>query len=285
MNIKNYLICKGREIYYKFFERYKLKKEREIFENHYLYLRGINFDDTTPLISIYTPTYNRDIILMQRAIKSVLNQTYKNWEYIIVGDGCTDYTEEMVKSIGDPRIRFFNIERNKKKHPKNKKDDWCLNSVIPSNFALTQIRGKWIAHLDDDDIWYGKHLEISLRVAQHGDFEFVSGANREVRNKIVDVNHGNRVQSEFYTRKKKESIGYNPKIGAHSSYFYRSYLKVFKYNVHCWRKKWNSVNDIDLSLRMYNAGVRMGFIDVPMLTINPRPGDQTIGLEAILEND
>ena len=72
----------------------------------------------------------------------------------------------------------------------------------------------------------------------------------------------------------------SPKIGGVSTWLYRSYLKFMKYNIDCWRKKWNRVNDIDLSLRFYKAGVRMGFLEEVLAYIIPRPGEESVGLEA-----
>jgi hypothetical protein len=52
------------------------------------------------------------------------------------------------------------------------------------------------------------------------------------------------------------------------------------YNIECWRKKWNRVWDVDLSLRIYGAGVRMGFLNEVMAFVLPRPGEASVGLEA-----
>ena len=53
-----------------------------------------------------------------------------------------------------------------------------------------------------------------------------------------------------------------------------------KYNLNCWRKDWNQVWDIDLVLRIYNARVRMGFLDEVVAYVLPRPGEESIGLDA-----
>ena len=59
-----------------------------------LFLKKKDYFKKDPLITIITPTYNRAEILTERAINSVLSQTYKNFEYLIIGDGCTDNTEK-----------------------------------------------------------------------------------------------------------------------------------------------------------------------------------------------
>jgi len=68
--------------------------------------------EKTPAVSVVIPTYNR-AHLVGRAIRSVLNQTYQDFEIIVVDDGSTDNTEEVVKSFNDPRIRYIRHEENR----------------------------------------------------------------------------------------------------------------------------------------------------------------------------
>jgi glycosyltransferase involved in cell wall biosynthesis len=67
------------------------------------------------LISVVIPTYNWSNVL-KLAIKSVLWQSYQNFEIIVVGDACTDDSEEVVKSFNDSRIKWFNLEQNSGSH-------------------------------------------------------------------------------------------------------------------------------------------------------------------------
>ena len=64
-----------------------------------------------PLISVIIPTYNREKTI-DRAVDSVLKQTYSNLEVIVVDDGSSDRTEEIVKGISDPRVRFYKLPQN-----------------------------------------------------------------------------------------------------------------------------------------------------------------------------
>ena len=238
-----------------------------------------------PLISVYIPTYNRVEMLMDRSIPSILDQTYDNFELLIIGDHCTDNTEKYVKNIDDARIKFFNIKKREYRYPPTAENHWLAGPVVAANTALGLVSGKWIARIDDDDTWDKKHLENSLDFACRNDFEFVSSRVLEEKEGIDKIDCGLHAQSEYYTRKKSIAQGYNPKIGGTATWLYRSYLRNIKYNINCWRKNWNRVNDTDLSIRLYKAGVKMGFLDELHAFIRPRPGETTTGQEAYLKNE
>jgi hypothetical protein len=71
-----------------------------------------------------------------------------------------------------------------------------------------------------------------------------------------------------------------PKIGGVQTWVFRSYLGRLQYNVDCWRKSWNKVWDVDLAVRIFKAGARIGFLDNVSAYIYPRPGEETVGLDA-----
>lgn len=106
-----------------------------------------------PKVTVIIPTYNRGDML-RRAIDSVLNQTYKDFELIIVSDGSTDETNKVVASYADLRIRFF-------KHDKSK------GASAARNTGLQAAKGEYIAFLDDDDEWEKNKLELQMPVIEH----------------------------------------------------------------------------------------------------------------------
>jgi len=108
--------------------------------------------DEENLFSVIVPTYNRSHLL-PRAINSILNQTYSNFEIIIVNDGSTDNTEEIVNSFNDNRIIYHNNEINKGN-----------NAAVNIGFNLAN--GKYIAALGDDDELLPNALETVV-----GDFK------------------------------------------------------------------------------------------------------------------
>lgn len=233
-----------------------------------------------PLVTVCVPTYNRGPLLIERAVKSVFSQTYENLELMIVGDHCTDNTAELLAEIQDPRLRFYNLPSRSRKYTQTVENHWFVGGATPANKAMELSRGQWIARVDDDDTWSPDHIEKLLRVAQHGNYEFVSALYEEERfgqRKVVD---GVRALDSYYTRRPPSPDDDSPKIGGVSTWFYRSYLRFMRYNVDCWRKEWNRVNDVDLSLRIHGAGVRMGFLDEVVAYVLPRPGETSVGLEA-----
>ncbi|MES2678427.1 MAG: glycosyltransferase family 2 protein [Bacteroidota bacterium] len=97
------------------------------------------------MISVITITYNRKDLL-KNAVQSVLDQTFGDFEYIIVDDGSTDGTEQMIKSIDDKRIRYYHTEH-------------CGYLSRLRNIGLDHATGEWIAFLDSDDTWHQSALE------------------------------------------------------------------------------------------------------------------------------
>ena len=129
--------------------------------------------DPQPLVSVLIATYNRRELLIERALRSVQQQTYRHLEVIIVGDGCTDDTEQAVARLGDPRITFINLPHAPR--PQDSYHQWLVAGAAPGNEALRRARGQWIAWLDDDDEFSADHVETLLAEACARRLEFVYG--------------------------------------------------------------------------------------------------------------
>lgn len=106
--------------------------------------------EKNPLISIIIPTYNRAHTLA-RSIQSVLNQTYKNFELIIVDDGSKDNTENVVQSINDNRIICIKNLKN------------CGQSIA-KNIGIRRAKSNYIAFHDSDDEWLPEKLQAQIDV-------------------------------------------------------------------------------------------------------------------------
>ena len=104
-------------------------------------------------VSVIIPTYNR-AHLMGRAIQSVLNQTYQDFEIIVVDDASTDNTEEAVRSLKDERIRYIRHEKNK-------------GAGAARNTGIRAANGEYIAFQDSDDEWLPEKLEKQMKVFEN----------------------------------------------------------------------------------------------------------------------
>ncbi len=103
-----------------------------------------------PRVTVIIATYNRSAVLAY-AIGSVLRQTYTDFELLVVGDGCTDDSAEVVAGAGDPRVRWINLPSN------------SGHQSAPNNEGIRQARGEIIAYLGHDDLWLPHHLEVCVR--------------------------------------------------------------------------------------------------------------------------
>ena len=119
---------------------------------------------SNPLVSIITPTFNRAWVL-PRAIKSVLSQTYTNFEHIIVDDVSTDNTKEVVSKFKDPRIKYIRLNYHK--------IDETYGAPRARNVGINSAKGKYIAFLDSDDVFLPPKLQKQVRLIESSLEEYV----------------------------------------------------------------------------------------------------------------
>ena len=100
------------------------------------------------LVSIIMPSWNTGRFIAE-SIQSVIDQTYKKWELIIVDDCSTDNTDEVVATFKDDRIKYL----------KNKKNS---GAALTRNRAMREAQGEWIAFLDSDDLWTPQNIRLNL---------------------------------------------------------------------------------------------------------------------------
>jgi len=144
----------------------------------------------TPVVSVVIPTYNRKLML-KRALDSVLNQTLKDIEVIIVDNASVDGTQEFVNSVQDPRISYIRHETNR-------------GGPAARNTGIKSAKASLIALLDDDDEWFptklAKQVEMFKQVSADTGLIYTSAEiYDESQQKILSVNPtGSRGQ--VYTR-------------------------------------------------------------------------------------
>jgi len=102
-----------------------------------------------PFFSIIVPLYNKENSIAN-TLESIFNQTYTDYEIVIINDGSTDHSEEIVNQYTDKKIQFFSTKNN--------------GVSKARNLGIEKANGKLIAFLDADDYWYPNHLEIVFRL-------------------------------------------------------------------------------------------------------------------------
>lgn len=135
----------------------------------------------SPIVSIIMTVYNREDLVAE-TIRSIGEQTYGQWELIILDDGSTDATAQVILGFDDPRIRYAKVEHT------------GISGRI-KNLGLAAARGELIGFCDSDDLWHPRKLEKQLEVLETfpgADFAVTGGYN------FKDVNVP---QEYFYTRR------------------------------------------------------------------------------------
>ncbi|MCM8781781.1 MAG: glycosyltransferase [Candidatus Omnitrophica bacterium] len=107
--------------------------------------------DTLPLISVIMPVHNAENTV-KKALNSVLNQTFQNLELIVINDGSTDATLDIISNTHDPRIKIFS-------YPHSGVSKSC-------NYGISKAKGKYIAFMDADDLWTQDKLKEQLKALQ-----------------------------------------------------------------------------------------------------------------------
>lgn len=111
------------------------------------------------LVSIIMPSYNTASFIAE-SIQSVLAQSYKDWELIIVDDCSPDNTDDVVRPyLSDERIKYLKNEKNS-------------GAAVSRNRALREAKGKWIAFLDSDDLWMPDKLSKQIRFMEKNGYCF-----------------------------------------------------------------------------------------------------------------
>ncbi|WP_024334608.1 glycosyltransferase family 2 protein [Desulfotignum balticum] len=126
-----------------------------------------------PAVSIILPTFNRAMSL-ERSVESVLNQTFTNFEIIIVDDGSVDQTPSVIESLlkKDPRIKAIRFENN-------------LGPAAARNSGIREASGEYVAFQDSDDVWNEKKLEKQCLLLKNlpPDYGFVFSTYQRISGK------------------------------------------------------------------------------------------------------
>lgn len=155
-----------------------------------------------PFFSIIMATYNRAYCI-EKAINSVINQTFDKWELIIVDDGSTDNTKEVVQKYINQKIKYIKLDKNR-------------GVNVARNRAIKEVKGEYIVILDTDNMFKNDFLEKAYNIIQKEKFPYMKFLCKNQNNKnISDVFNGylnyedflvEKVKGEFHSVTKSELL-------------------------------------------------------------------------------
>lgn len=195
-----------------------------------------------PNVSVVVPAYNQGHYLAQ-AIQSVLDQTYQHFEIIVVDDGSTDNSREIVEAYSDPRIHYIYQE----------------NRGLPAarNTGLRNATGQFLTYLDSDDLFLPQKIEVLLcYLENHPDVGLVAG-------QVIPVdNSGRQIGKTFDTKIPEDSslllLGNPITVG---SVMLRRY---WQQQVGIFDESLRSYEDWEMWLRLARLGCRTGWVPQPV---------------------
>lgn len=133
---------------------------------------GRKFEMEKPVVTVVMPAYNSETTIEQ-SVNSIISQTFKNWELIVVVDPSKDSTVEIIKSYQDRRIRL--IENNDR-----------LGIADSRNLGVREARGDWIAFLDSDDAWLPNKIDKQLAISKQSDLIYTGSGFMDENNASID---------------------------------------------------------------------------------------------------
>lgn len=174
--------------------------------------------------------------MLPYSIGGALRQTFADFELLVIGDGCTDDSEQIVARFKDPRVRWINLPRN------------TGHQTGPNNEGLRQARGDLIAYLGHDDLWLPRHLELAVRAIDGG---------ADLTYSIVEII---APQDDWPTFEPSEMEHYRPGLWIPPTCVV--HRKSFAEKVGGWRKFVDVRVDPEADLwdRMQKAGTKLGYV-------------------------
>lgn len=201
------------------------------------------------LVSIIMPAYNCEK-LVGTTIESVINQSYRNWELIVVDDCSQDNTYKIIKEYmkKDKRIKLYRLEKNS-------------GPAIARNKAIEKAKGKYLAFLDSDDIWFPDKLQKQLRFMEENKYYFTCTSYTKIDEEDNDL------KRIVYANKKSDYNGILKKCPGNSTVIYNA-EKLGRFTIPNIKKR----NDYILWLQVIKKAKYLHGIDEPLSSHRVRKG-------------
>ena len=197
-------------------------------------------EEAQPLVTIITPIFNAQNFIAE-TIESVIDQTYQNWEMIIVDDCSTDNSRDIVKKyeVKDSRIKLIELEVN------------FGGPARPRNVGLDISKGDYLAFLDADDVWLENKLQVQISEMLVNNLDFTSTESKFIDDNSIDtIINKHKIVIFFKKIKRKATLSDVIKgnfIRASSAIVSKNFISKFDEN-----KDFIGVEDIYLWMKILN---------------------------------
>ncbi|WP_369992134.1 glycosyltransferase family 2 protein [Pseudomonas xanthosomatis] len=205
---------------------------------------------SAPAISIITPSYNAER-LIGRTLQSVLEQSWQDWELLVIDDCSKDGTRSVVEGYAarDPRIRLIALDKNNGA------------PAAPRNIGVGEAKGQWIAFLDADDIWHPEKLALQMAAVKRHPGEFYSTQMRDFTDDstlvFAPVGSASAEPVSFAQQRVKG------RIPTSSVLLSRELMLRFPFNEDI---RYKAVEDYHCWLRILQSGVQHWKVQYPLLS-------------------
>ena len=146
-------------------------------------------------VTIIVATYNRPDAL-RACLNSVVQQTFKDWQLIVIGDNCDEQTGKVISTINDARIEYINLPHR------------FGEQSGPNSVGIALADTKYLAFLNHDDVWLKNHLQYGINILENGDYDFFIGgtaysrfvehASDELVIHVDEINTASRSPMDFF---------------------------------------------------------------------------------------
>jgi glycosyltransferase involved in cell wall biosynthesis len=212
--------------------------------------------DKSTLISIIIPTHNRAHIIKQ-CIDSILNQTYKEFELIIVDDHSEDNTIELLNTIIDSRLKIINLKGKK-------------GAQAARNEGIKNASGEWICFNDSDDFWRDDKLEINMDYLKKNNYE----KNIVFYTNCYKYNESSKEKTVWNLPEIKFSYSYKSLLAGPGPMFQGLFFhKSLIINSGLLDEDVPAYQEWDTSLILAKSGAKFCHIKEPLFTYNLHSGE------------